>query len=135
MQYRKVFIFPLDIIISNLRSAMSQVSKMSKTVRMVEMEMNKTPKTAEWNSEWKSIDKIYSCVCENPGESLHEMSEELGMPHENVNKVLDELKSAGLVKFKFVRMSPVVKKIYPIDKKFIMTSKLKKELKKFINQE
>jgi len=81
------------------------------------------------------MDKVYCCVCEHPGEFLNEMSEELEMSHENINQVLDELKEAGLVKFKFAQMSPIEKKIYPVEKTFLMNTKLKKELKKFMNKE
>jgi len=83
--------------------------------------------------DWTNIDKVYSCICENPGESLEEMSEELEMPHENINNILDHLESAGLVRFKSARASPVAKKVYPIEKELLMTAKMKKELKKFMD--
>jgi predicted transcriptional regulator len=79
------------------------------------------------------MDKVYSCVCENPGESLEEMSEELEMPHGNIDDVLDELESAGLVRFKSIRTSPVAKRIYPVEKEFLMNANMKKELKKFMD--
>ena len=91
--------------------------------------MRGTPKTIDW----MHIDKVYSCICENPGESLEKISEELEMPHENINGVLDHLESAGLVRFKFARASSVAKKVYPIEKELLMTAKMKKELKKFMD--
>lgn len=84
--------------------------------------------------DWENVDKVYSCICENPGESLEEMAEELEMPHENINNVLDELESSGLVRFKFIETSPSVKTVYPVEKEFLMTEKMKKELKKFMNE-
>lgn len=56
------------------------------------------------------------------------------MPHENINDVLDELESSGLVRFIFIETSPAVKKIYPVEKEFLMTENMKKELKKFMNE-
>jgi len=81
------------------------------------------------------LDKVYCCVCENPGRSVGSVAEILDMPHENVSIVLDELKSAGLVEFELVKNSPVVKKVYPVDKKSLVPSRLRKALIELITEE
>ena len=83
----------------------------------------------------EGLDKVYCCVCENPGESTHEMAEDLEMPHENVEVVLKELKSAGLVEFKLAENSPVLKKVYPVETDSLIPAKLRKELSKLIGEE
>lgn len=95
------------------------------------MEMMQTPKTVELTH----LDKVYCCICENPGESTIMMAEELDMPHENVNRMIEELKSVGLVEFELAKNSPIVKKVYPVDIKSLIPTKLKKELIKFVNEE
>jgi len=84
--------------------------------------------------DWESVEKVYFCVCEHPGESSENISRELQLSQEKVNDALDELQESGLVLFKSVRTSPIVKKHYPVEKTILMTPKLKLELKKFLQK-
>lgn len=94
-----------------------------------------TPKIIDLDKSLEGLDRVYCCVCENPGESMNEMAEELEMPHENVEIVLKELKSAGLVEFELAQNSPVAKKVYPVDIDSLIPAKLRKELAKLIDEE
>jgi len=80
------------------------------------------------------IEKVYCVVCENPGKLTEDISKEFDMPEEKINSALEELERSGLVEFKIARMSPTVKKSYPVEKSVLMKEKFKKELKKFLQE-
>jgi len=82
----------------------------------------------------EAMEKVYRCVCEHPGGSINHILEEQNLSEEKINNALDELVKSGLVKLKFIKMSPVVKTSYPVEFPMLMTEKLKMQLKKFLRE-
>lgn len=76
-------------------------------------------------------DKIYRFVCENPGMSTYEISKKLQMSGGRVRHVLTRLSQEGLIKFKFERQNPRIRKLsYPANFMELLPKTLKKEIKK-----
>lgn len=74
---------------------------------------------------------IYSFICENPGLNTYQISKKLGMSGGKVRHILKKLKERGLVKFKFERKNPRIKKLtYPIEFWKLFPKVLKSEIKK-----
>jgi len=89
---------------------------------------------ARIENDFDTIEKVYCLVCENPGKPTEHISKELDIPEEKINNALEELERNGLIEAKFARTSPIVKKNYPVEKSILMTSKFKRELKKFLQE-
>ena len=78
-----------------------------------------------------SEEKIYRFVCENPGNCTYTISKKLKMSGGKVRNALSRLKQSGLVKFKFERRSPRIKKLsYPVKTLDLLPRILKKEVSK-----
>lgn len=81
--------------------------------------------------EESTKDKVYKFVCENPGMSTYEISKKLQMTGGRVRHVLTTLWKEGLIKFKFERQSPRIRKLsYPVSFVDLLPKSLKKEMKK-----
>jgi len=76
-----------------------------------------------------SEEKIYRFVCENPGNCTYTISKRLRMSGGKVRNTLSRLKQRGLVKFKFERRSPRIKKLtYPVKMWDLLPRIFKKEI-------
>lgn len=75
-------------------------------------------------------DIVYSFVCKHPGLCTYEISKRLGMTGGRVRHALSKLQKNGLVKFKFEKKNPRIKKLtYPIDTWNLLPKKLRQELR------
>ena len=80
-------------------------------------------------------DVVYSFVCKHPGCSTYEISKKLGMTGGRVRYALLKLREKGLVRFKFEKKNPRIRKLtYPVDAWSLMPKALKEELKKLANK-
>ncbi len=78
-----------------------------------------------------SEQKIYSFVCENPGLNTYQISKKLKMSGGRVRHTLKMLNKKGLVRFKFERKSPRIKKLtYPIEFWKLIPRIVRSEIKK-----
>lgn len=76
-------------------------------------------------------DKVYEFVCGNPGMCTYDISKRLQMTGGKVRHALTMLSQEGLIKFKFVRQNPRIKKLsYPTNFIELLPGSLKKEIKK-----
>lgn len=76
-------------------------------------------------------ERVYDFVCKNPGTCTYEIAKKLKMSGGRVRHALNQLNSKGLVRFKFVRTNPRIKKLsYPVDAWSLVPTKLKKSLKR-----
>lgn len=76
---------------------------------------------------------VYCYVCSNPGQSTYQISKDLGMSGGSVRHALVELRREGMIKFKFDRRNPRLKKLtYPVEAWRLLPGRLKFEVKKFI---
>ncbi|MEM5794422.1 MAG: winged helix-turn-helix domain-containing protein [Candidatus Aenigmatarchaeota archaeon] len=74
--------------------------------------------------------KIYSFVCQNPGLCTYEISKRLFMSGGKVRYFLSRLKKKGLVKFRFDRKNPRIRKLtYPVSSLELLPRKIKIQLK------
>ncbi|MCS7105905.1 MAG: ArsR family transcriptional regulator [Candidatus Aenigmarchaeota archaeon] len=70
--------------------------------------------------------KIYMFVCQNPGLCTYEISKKLMMSGGKVRYFLSKLEKKGLVKFKFDRKNPRIKKLsYPVSTLELLPKKIK----------
>jgi len=77
-------------------------------------------------------EKIYRFVCTNPGICTYIISKKMKMSGGKVRNALSRLNQKGLIKFKFERHSPRIKKLtYPVSMFDLMPMVLKKEILKF----
>lgn len=61
-------------------------------------------------------EKVYDFVCKRPGLCTYDIQKKLKMSGGRVRHALQQLNNRGLVKFRFVRKSPRIKKLsYPVD--------------------
>lgn len=73
---------------------------------------------------------VYEFVCNHPGLCTYAISKKLGMTGGRVRFALTKLKKGGLVKFKFDRSNPRIKKLtYPIDAFSLLPKSLKNRVK------
>lgn len=80
-------------------------------------------------------EKIYRFVCENPGNCTYTISKRLKMSGGKVRNVLMQLKQKGLVKFKFERHNPRIRKLtYPIRMWELVPKSLEKDARKFLKK-
>lgn len=78
-----------------------------------------------------SEEKIYRFVCENPGDCTYAISKKMKMSGGKVRNALLRLKQKGLIKFKFERHSPRIRKLtYPVRAWDLLPGILKKEAAK-----
>ncbi|MFQ6055361.1 MAG: hypothetical protein ACE5J3_05190 [Methanosarcinales archaeon] len=76
-------------------------------------------------------DIIYQFVCENPGNCTYTISKRLKMSGGRVRNALIRLKQMGLVKFKFDRHNPRIRKLtYPVRMWRLVPKTLKRDVKK-----
>ncbi|MEM5882799.1 MAG: winged helix-turn-helix domain-containing protein [Candidatus Aenigmatarchaeota archaeon] len=74
--------------------------------------------------------KIYLFVCQNPGLCTYEISKRLFMSGGKVRYFLSKLKKEGLVRFKFDKRNPRIKKLtYPTSSLELLPKKIKTQLK------
>lgn len=75
--------------------------------------------------------KIYEFVCKNPGNCTYYISKELNMSGGRVRHALSKLKKLGLVRFKFDRNNPRIRKLtYPVDTLRLLPKGIRNQLKK-----
>lgn len=80
-------------------------------------------------------DMVYAFVCRHPGMCTYEISKKLKMTGGRVRHALFKLKERGLVKFKFERKNPRIKKLtYPIDTWSLLPKRVREELRKSIEK-
>ncbi len=80
-------------------------------------------------------DVVYAFVCKHPGLSTYEISKKLKMTGGRVRYALSRLKEKGLVRFKFERKNPRIKKLtYPVDAWSLMPKALREELRRITKQ-
>jgi predicted transcriptional regulator len=78
---------------------------------------------------------VYSFVCENPGLCTYEISKKLEMSGGRVRYALKKLEQNGLVKFKFRKENPRIKKLtYPVDVWSLIPKELKPHLLKLMKK-
>ncbi len=81
----------------------------------------------------RAMHTVYCYVCSNPGQSTYQISKDLGMTGGNVRHALYELRKEGLIKFKFDKRNPRLKKLtYPVEAWRLLPSRLKFEAMKFL---
>ncbi|MEM5843633.1 MAG: winged helix-turn-helix transcriptional regulator [Candidatus Aenigmatarchaeota archaeon] len=74
--------------------------------------------------------KIYTFICQNPGLCTYEISKKMMMSGGRVRYFLSRLKEKGLVRFKFDRKNPRIKKLtYPVSTIELLPKKIKAQLK------
>jgi predicted transcriptional regulator len=72
---------------------------------------------------------VYDFVCECPGCSTYHISKELGMSGGKIRYFLSRLKHKKLIKFKFERKNPRIKKLsYPVGYWYLLPKTIKMEL-------
>lgn len=82
-----------------------------------------------------SEEKIYRFVCENPGNCTYTISKRLKMSGGRVRNALTRLKEKGLVKFKFERRNPRIRKLsYPTKMWNLVPNSLRKDLRKIMKR-
>jgi len=75
--------------------------------------------------------KVYKFVCKNPGNSTYYISKKLDMSGGRVRHALCKLKKIGLIRFKFVRDNPRIRKLsYPVGMLKLLPRGMKRQLKK-----
>ena len=76
---------------------------------------------------------IYSFVCSNPGLNTYQISKKLNMSGGRVRHALKRLEQKGLVKFKFDKKNPRIRKLtYPIECWKLLPRFFRIELKKLL---
>jgi len=82
-----------------------------------------------------SEEKIYRFVCESPGNCTYTISKRLKMSGGKVRNVLIRLKQKGLVKFKFDRRNPRMRKLtYPVKMWDLIPKNLRKNVRKMVKK-
>jgi len=83
------------------------------------------------SKETSTKDEIYSFICKNPGFSTYEITKDLGMTGGRVRHALIKLEQNGLIKFRFEKNNPRIRKLsFPVDFPKLLPNTLKKEIKK-----
>lgn len=76
-------------------------------------------------------DIIYDFVCKNPGKCTYFISKKLKMSGGRVRHALNVLNKKGLIRFKFERKNPRIKKLcYPESAWRLLPRKIKVQLKR-----
>ena len=80
----------------------------------------------------KTMHTVYCYVCANPGQSTYQISKDLGLSGGSVRHALSELEGEGMIKFKFERRNPRLRKLtYPIEAFRLLPGRLRFEVRKF----
>lgn len=80
-------------------------------------------------------EKIYRFICANPGLCTYEISKKLRMSGGKVRYFLFKLQKKGLVKFKFDKRNPRIKKLsYPVSSSELLPKKIKNQLRYLRNK-
>jgi len=75
--------------------------------------------------------KVYKFVCKNPGNNTYYISKKLDMSGGRVRHALCKLKKVGLIRFRFDRNNPRIRKLtYPVETLKLLPRGIKKQLKK-----
>lgn len=75
--------------------------------------------------------KVYDFICKNPGNNTYYISKKLNMSGGRVRHALCKLKQLGLIRFRFNRNNPRIRKLaYPVDSLKLLPRGIKKQLKK-----
>lgn len=75
--------------------------------------------------------RIYRFICKYPGKSTYFISKKMRMSGGRVRHALSRLKQTGLVRFKFDRNNPRIRKLsYPIDAISLLPRSLKRKLRR-----
>jgi len=78
-------------------------------------------------------EKVYNFVCKNPGMCTYMIEKKMGMSGGRVRHALQQLNDTRLIKFKFVRTSPRIKKLsYPVEAWKLVPHGLKKVVRKVV---
>jgi len=78
-----------------------------------------------------TTEQIYSWVCKNPGMCTYDFEKKLKMSGGRVRHALSMLEKKGLIKFKWERNSPRIKKLtFPVEAFSLLPKKMWKDLKK-----
>lgn len=84
-------------------------------------------------SKQNTSEIIYSFVCNNPGLSTYGIAKKLNISGGRVRHALSHLEKMGLIKFKFERQSPRIRKLtFPVNAAKLLPKNLKKDLKKVL---
>jgi len=76
-------------------------------------------------------DVVYNFVCKNPGKCTYFISKNLNMSGGRVRHALNVLNKKGLIRFKFERKNPRIKKLtYPVSAWRLLPRKIRGQLKK-----
>ena len=79
-----------------------------------------------------TCDMVYKFVCRYPGLSTYEISKRLNMSGGRVRHALSRLHQMGLIKFKFERTNPRIRKLtYPVSSFELLSRRIKKKLGRF----
>ncbi|MEM5782022.1 MAG: winged helix-turn-helix domain-containing protein [Candidatus Aenigmatarchaeota archaeon] len=74
---------------------------------------------------------IYCFICENPGLNTYQISKKLKMSGGKVRHALKKLREKGLIKFKFERKNPRIRKLtYPTEFWNLIPGSLRSKIKK-----
>lgn len=75
--------------------------------------------------------EVYEFVCKNPGNSTYHISKKLNMTGGRVRHALSKLKQLGLIRFKFDKNNPRIRKLtFPVDTLRLLPRGIKNQLKK-----
>jgi len=91
-----------------LSFAFKPLSKFLNTDFHSNIRTQKEQKMGRWG---ETEDIVYEFVCENPGLSTYEISQKLQMSGGRVRYALNSLQKKGLIKFKFEKNNPRIKKL------------------------
>ena len=81
-----------------------------------------------------TVHTVYCHVCTNPGQSTYQISKDLGLTGGSVRHALSELEDDGLIKFKFDKRNPRLKKLtYPVEAFRLLPKRMQFEVEKFMN--
>ncbi len=79
------------------------------------------------------MNTVYCHVCSNPGQSTYQISKDLGLTGGSVRHALSELEGEGLIKFKFDKRNPRLRKLtFPVEAFRLLPGRLRFEVKKFL---
>ncbi|OGI14614.1 hypothetical protein A3K63_03690 [Candidatus Micrarchaeota archaeon RBG_16_49_10] len=80
-------------------------------------------------SKISTEEKIYRFVCENPGNCTYDISRMLRMSGGKVRNALGRLEKKGMIKFRFERQNPRIRKLsYPVGAIELMPKDLRREI-------
>jgi len=73
---------------------------------------------------------VYKFICENPGRCTYYISKRLNMSGGRVRHALSRLEQKGVIKFKFERNNPRIKKLtFPVNTLKLLPKEVKRQLR------